>query len=102
MTQTLPKAAAPDDLLRISDLDAHQFEHLLYQAACMKASPFEFQHHLPGRMISCYFEKPSTRTRVSFAGAAARLGMTATRPRSSFGRSSRRWCSRSPRPVTSR
>ena len=27
-------------------------------------------------MISCYFEKPSTRTRASFAGAAARLGMT--------------------------
>jgi ornithine carbamoyltransferase len=77
MIQTLTTPAAPSDLLRVSDLEPHQFEHLLYQAACMKARPFEYQHQLPGRMISCYFEKPSTRTRVSFAGAAARLGMTA-------------------------
>jgi ornithine carbamoyltransferase len=27
-------------------------------------------------MLSCYFDKPSTRTRASFAAAAARLGMT--------------------------
>ena len=77
MTQTLTAKVTPSDLLRISDLDGHQFEHLLYQAACMKARPFEYKSQLPGRMISCYFEKPSTRTRVSFAGAAARLGMTA-------------------------
>ncbi len=77
MTETLTAKVIPQDLLRISDLDEHQFEHLLYQAACMKARPFEYRTQLPGRMISCYFEKPSTRTRVSFAGAAARLGMTA-------------------------
>ena len=74
MTQTLTAKVIPRDLLRISDLDEHQFEHLLYQAACMKARPFEYRTQLPGRMISCYFEKPSTRTRVSFAGAAAPAG----------------------------
>jgi ornithine carbamoyltransferase len=31
---------------------------------------------LEGRSIACIFEKPSTRTRVSFAAAAARLGAT--------------------------
>jgi ornithine carbamoyltransferase len=66
----------PTDLLRIADLDEHQFEHLLYTAQCMKRDPYAWLPQLPGRMISCYFEKPSTRTRASFAGAAARLGMT--------------------------
>ena len=67
----------PRDLLRVTDLSEHEFDHLLYTAERMKARPYDWQSDLPGRMISCYFEKPSTRTRVSFAGAAARLGMTA-------------------------
>jgi ornithine carbamoyltransferase len=67
---------APDDLLRISDLDEHRFTQLLDLADRMKAEPTGWFDRLPGRMISCYFEKPSTRTRASFAGAACRLGMS--------------------------
>ena len=40
----------------------------------MKATPAEFRATLPGRSIACYFEKPSTRTRVSFAAAVAPPG----------------------------
>ncbi len=74
---TQPALETPRDLLRVTDLSEHEFDHLLYTAERMKARPYDWQSYLPGRMISCYFEKPSTRTRVSFAGAAARLGMTA-------------------------
>ncbi len=69
--------APPTDLLRITDLTRHQFAHILHIAEYMKADPYKWHCELRGRMISCYFEKPSTRTRVSFAAAAARLGMTA-------------------------
>jgi ornithine carbamoyltransferase len=72
----LLKTTAPSDLLRVSDLGEDEFEHLLDLAARMKADPFGWYGELPGRMISCFFEKPSTRTRASFAGAAARLGVT--------------------------
>jgi ornithine carbamoyltransferase len=78
MTTTItPITTTPQDVLRVTDLDEHQFRHILQLAETMKARPYEWVASLPGRMISCYFEKPSTRTRVSFAGAATRLGMTA-------------------------
>ncbi len=42
----------------------------------MKADPDGWSETLRGHSLACYFAKPSTRTRVSFAAAAARLGMT--------------------------
>jgi ornithine carbamoyltransferase len=74
-TETTPLAAV-GDLLRISDLDERRFTQLLDLAERMQAEPSGWFDRLPGRMISCFFEKPSTRTRASFAGAAARLGMS--------------------------
>jgi ornithine carbamoyltransferase len=41
----------------------------------MKERPHGFVEALRGDTVVCYFEKPSTRTRVSFAAAAERLGM---------------------------
>ena len=41
----------------------------------MKARPHGFIEALRGDTLVCFFEKPSTRTRVSFAAAAERLGM---------------------------
>jgi ornithine carbamoyltransferase len=41
----------------------------------MKADPWGWVDCLRGRSLACFFEKPSTRTRVSFAAAAYRLGM---------------------------
>ena len=61
---------------RISDLDPAMLEELLELAETMKDEPELYGDALRGRAIACIFEKPSTRTRVSFAAAAARLGAT--------------------------
>jgi ornithine carbamoyltransferase len=75
-TISIAPAAAPD-LLRAADLDAAQLEWLLDMAAAMKAHPAGFHRAREGETVVCLFEKPSTRTRVSFVAAAARLGITA-------------------------
>jgi ornithine carbamoyltransferase len=63
------------DLLRVDDLDASELEGLVSLAARMKAEPEGWLDALPAHSIACLFEKPSTRTRVSFQAAAHRLGM---------------------------
>ncbi|GAA2656783.1 ornithine carbamoyltransferase [Streptomyces lunalinharesii] len=67
----------PDHLLRVSDLAPATLAELLDLAAAMKREPLGWQRELRGGAIGCLFEKPSTRTRVSLATAAHRLGMTA-------------------------
>jgi ornithine carbamoyltransferase len=62
------------NLLRVSDLDAAQFDALLDLAAAMKRHPLAWRDALHGRSVACYFAKPSTRTRVSFEAAINRLG----------------------------
>ena len=59
---------------RVSDLSPAEFEHVLRLAAQLKHDPSRYDAALHGRTIACIFEKPSTRTRVSFAAAAAELG----------------------------
>ena len=61
---------------RVSDLTAGELEHLLELAAVLKQDPSRHEGALHGQTIACIFEKPSTRTRVSFAAAAAELGAT--------------------------
>lgn len=75
MASTLVRPETPTDLLRISELEQAQLEWLLRLAADMKANPLGWVETLPGRTLACFFEKPSTRTRVSFAAAAHRLGL---------------------------
>ena len=67
---------APADFLRVSDLSADRLAALLDLAVRMRDEPEGWVDALRGRSVACYFAKPSTRTRVSFAAAAARLGMT--------------------------
>jgi ornithine carbamoyltransferase len=61
---------------RVSDLAPDELVSLLELAKAMKAEPERFEDALHGQSVACIFEKPSTRTRVSFAAAAARLGAT--------------------------
>ena len=76
MTITTSTRARPAlHVLRASDLDAGQVEWLLDVATGMKLSPNGWLGTLAGRTLGCFFEKPSTRTRVSVAAAAQRLGM---------------------------
>jgi ornithine carbamoyltransferase len=80
-TQTKPERApgAPArlrDFTRVSDLTPESLGELLDLAAAIKEEPHGSHDALCGETVACIFEKPSTRTRVSFAAAAARLGAT--------------------------
>jgi ornithine carbamoyltransferase len=61
---------------RVGDLTPETLAELLVRAAELKADSSDYVDALRGQTIACIFEKPSTRTRVSFAAAAARLGAT--------------------------
>ena len=61
---------------RVSDLTPGEIVELLDLAEAMKSGDAHCEEALRGTSIACIFEKPSTRTRVSFAAAAARLGAT--------------------------
>jgi ornithine carbamoyltransferase len=73
-SETAMPHTAPSDLLRISELDARQLYVLLDLAAEMKAAPHGWETALHGDTVAMFFEKPSTRTRVSFAAACQHLG----------------------------
>jgi ornithine carbamoyltransferase len=65
----------PRHLLQVSDLSPDQLHRLLRLAADMKADPLGWRDAQAGKVLACYFSKPSTRTRVSLEAAAQRLGM---------------------------
>jgi ornithine carbamoyltransferase len=62
--------------LDLIDLSADEINHLLQEAAELKAARRRGEHApvLPGRVLGLIFEKPSLRTRVSFETAMAQLG----------------------------
>ncbi len=68
-------SSIPRHFLRVRDLDAAGLEAALDLSAHMKQRPHGFIEALRGDTLVCFFEKPSTRTRISFAAAAERLGM---------------------------
>ena len=70
-----PVRVAPKDFLRVADLTPAQVTHLLDLAVAMEDDPQGWVDTLRGGSVACWFAKPSTRTRVSFAAAAARLGL---------------------------
>jgi ornithine carbamoyltransferase len=62
------------DFTRVSDLSPETLSALLDLAEDVKAQPAHCEDALRGETVACIFEKPSTRTRVSFSAAIARLG----------------------------
>jgi len=62
------------DFLSVDDLTPAELAALLDLAAEVKASPERFADRLRGRSVALIFEKPSTRTRVSFDVGIAELG----------------------------
>jgi ornithine carbamoyltransferase len=62
------------DFLSIDDLTPVELEHLLTLSSKVKASPDDYAGRLNGKAVALIFEKPSTRTRVSFEVAVASMG----------------------------
>jgi ornithine carbamoyltransferase len=62
------------DFLSIEDLTVDELRSLLADAAAIKAAPQDFADRLRNKQIALIFEKPSTRTRVSFETAVETMG----------------------------
>jgi ornithine carbamoyltransferase len=62
------------NFLSMDDLSPRELEELLELSEKVKAAPSDYLERLPGRSVALIFEKPSTRTRVSFEVAVAELG----------------------------
>jgi ornithine carbamoyltransferase len=62
------------DFLSIDDVSTRELHHLLELAAKVKQSPGDHAARLAGMSVALIFEKPSTRTRVSFEVGVASLG----------------------------
>jgi ornithine carbamoyltransferase len=62
------------DVLAIADLTDIELHELLELSHRMKSQPRGWLDALAGETVACFFQKPSTRTRVSLHGAIARLG----------------------------
>jgi ornithine carbamoyltransferase len=70
----VPETLKGRDYTRVADFSAAELELVLELAERMKAAPREEQLVLPGRSLGMIFQKPSTRTRVSFEVGVAQLG----------------------------
>ena len=65
---------AERDFLSIADLSSDELERLLDNADEVKAKAAEWSDRIAGRQVALIFEKPSTRTRVSFEVAVSSMG----------------------------
>ncbi|UCD03113.1 MAG: ornithine carbamoyltransferase [Candidatus Aenigmatarchaeota archaeon] len=61
-------------LLKDSDLTAEEKREILQLALKMKKNPDKYREALKGKTLIMYFEKTSTRTRLSFEAGMTRLG----------------------------
>jgi len=62
------------DFLSVTDLGREGLAQVLATAAAVKADPGRVAGRLAGKKVGLFFEKPSTRTRVSCEVAAVELG----------------------------
>ena len=62
------------DFLSVDDLSSDELLSLLDDADEIKANPAKFSDALSGKQVALVFEKPSTRTRVSFEVAVTSMG----------------------------
>ncbi|HBP87017.1 MAG TPA: ornithine carbamoyltransferase [Nitrospiraceae bacterium] len=74
--QRKKRPALPKDLLTVADIPRDTIHHLIALAQKMKAARRQGRTTFPlkGRTLGLIFEKPSTRTRVSFEAGMNQLG----------------------------
>jgi ornithine carbamoyltransferase len=70
----VPETLKGRDYTRVAEFSRAELELVLELAQRMKAAPRGEQLVLPGRSLGMIFQKPSTRTRVSFEVGIAQLG----------------------------
>jgi len=70
----LPETLKGRSFTRVADFSSEELELVLNVAEQLKALPRQEQQVLPGRALGMIFQKPSTRTRVSFEVGIAQLG----------------------------
>jgi ornithine carbamoyltransferase len=70
----VPETLKGRHFTRVADFSREELELVLDTAARLKQTPRVEQHVLPGRSIGMIFQKPSTRTRVSFEVGMTQLG----------------------------
>ncbi|MDY6777472.1 MAG: ornithine carbamoyltransferase [Candidatus Nanohaloarchaea archaeon] len=63
-----------DDVLDIDDLSMEDVERVYSKTTELKREPERFENALANRTLLMLFEKPSTRTRISFEAGMTRLG----------------------------
>ncbi len=68
------KPAFPGNLLQTADLSGESLYGLLDLASAFKREPLAHRDALGGCSVVLFFDKPSTRTRISMETAVARLG----------------------------
>ncbi|WP_088825212.1 ornithine carbamoyltransferase [Listeria goaensis] len=62
------------DLLTLLEWEKEEILDLLTVALDMKTNPADYSHALSGKILGMIFDKPSTRTRVSFEAGILQLG----------------------------
>jgi ornithine carbamoyltransferase len=70
----VPETLKGRHFTRVADFSSEELELVLDTAERLKAAPRPDQHVLPGRSLGMIFQKPSTRTRVSFEVGMTQLG----------------------------
>jgi ornithine carbamoyltransferase len=75
MLAEAPAVTSPFHFLTLDDLAPGGMRSLLDLTGQLKREPAAFRNRLAGGRIGMIFDKPSTRTRVSFESAAWMLGM---------------------------
>jgi ornithine carbamoyltransferase len=71
---TVPQTLQGRSFTRVADFSPEELELVLETAERIKAAPRDEHRLLPGRSLGMIFQKPSTRTRVSFEVGIAQLG----------------------------
>ncbi len=66
--------AVGKDLLTLLEWEKEEILDLLALALDMKTNPADYTHALSGKILGMIFDKPSTRTRVSFEAGILQLG----------------------------
>ena len=65
---------AKRDLVNIYDLSASEITHIVDDAIKMKANPKATENAMKNKTLVMFFEKPSTRTRLSFETGMTKMG----------------------------